>query len=434
MDITFRNTRKTLEDFDSERGLIACCGVNTEVLHEAMDEVRPEWFAKPLHRQIWEKLVQYSDQGDCLDVLVEMDMDSEVQPEVRQVFQSVETSGQWRHFLGKAKDAYKYRQLRKYVYELVDMVNQKVPIEEILNEADRGATKLLQADTSAIRTGCEICESTVARIKERQETGHVTGIKSGIRNLDNLTLGFSSGQLCVVAARPGMGKTAFAVELTNSALRQQKRVYFVSLEMEGEEVMQRLQVNYSGVPLKPIEDKTASPDEVSKFREACKFYRKERLNETLWIDDDAGLCFAQIRSRARKLARRGVDMIIVDYAQIVTSDPGREKESDYVRVSYISRSMKILAKELKCPVILLAQLSRKAEDHEMPRLSDLKESGGLEQDADIVMALWRKDADKDDPTKREITVIKQRNGRSMEGVSLEFKPTVQRMSQRSSLA
>ena len=126
-------------------------------------------------------------------------------------------------------------------------------------------------------------------------------------------------------------------------------------------------------------------------------------------------------------------MIVVDYAQIVSSDPGREKESDYVRVSYISRSMKILAKELKCPVILLAQLSRKAEDHEKPKLSDMKESGGLEQDADIVMALWRKDSDKDDPTKREISVIKQRNGRT-DTVSLEFKPAIQRMSQRSSLA
>tara|TARA_B100000212_G_scaffold340513_2_gene321293 strand:- start:2216 stop:3517 length:1302 start_codon:yes stop_codon:yes gene_type:complete len=433
MDIIFKNTHKTLEDFDSERGLLACCGVNTEVLHEAMDEVRTEWFAKPLHREIWEKLVEYSDKGDCLDVLVEMDMESEVQPDVREVFQSVETSGQWRHFFSKAKDAFKYREVRKYVYGLVDMVNQQVPIEEVLNEADRGATKLLQTDTSAIRTGREICESTVDRIKERQQTGYITGIKTGIRNLDNLTLGFTSGQLVVVAARPGMGKTAFAVEVSNSALRQQNRVYFVSLEMEGEEVMQRMQVNYSGVPIKPIEDKTASPEEVSKFKEACKFYRKERLNETLWIDDDAGLCFAQIRSRARKLARRGIDMIVVDYAQIVSSDPGREKESDYVRVSYISRSMKILAKELKCPVILLAQLSRKAEDHEKPKLSDMKESGGLEQDADIVMALWRKDSDKDDPTKREISVIKQRNGRT-DTVSLEFKPAIQRMSQRSSLA
>ena len=424
MVITFKNTNKTLENFDAERGLLACCGISTEALHEAMDQVRPDWFTLPLHAKIWEKLVEVSDQGDCLDLVVQLEMPPELQEEIRDVFDSVETAGHWKAYLNKLHDSYRYRKVKKYVLELSDMVNEGTQIDEILNHADRGATELLQSDSSKIRTGAEVVQSTIERIKERRENGVVSGIKSGIPQLDFMTQGFKAGQLVVVCARTSMGKTAYAVDVAVSCLRQEKRLYFISLEMEAEEVMQRMQVNHSGVPIKPIEDDTANAEQKQKFSATCKFFNKEKAKETLWIDDDSCLSFMQIRARGRKLARKGLDMIIVDYAQIVQSDPGRDKESDYVRVSYVSRSMKILARELGVPVILLAQLSRKADEpNRKPRLSDLKESGGLEQDADIVLGLWRKDDEKIE--ERTLSVLKQRNGR-VGDIDLKFIPHLQR--------
>lgn len=424
MDITFKNTNRTLENFDAERGFLACCGISTDVLQEAMDQVRIEWFTLPLHQEIWTKLIEVNDQGDCLDLIVQMEMPPEKQDDIRNVFESVETVGHWKNFLKKMEDTYRCRQVKKYVMELTDMVNQEVKIDEILNHADRGATELLQSNSTKVRTGSEVVKSTIERIKERRENGVISGIKSGISQLDFMTQGFKSGQLVVVCARTSMGKTAYAVDVAVSALRQDKRLYFISLEMEAEEVMQRMQVNHSGVAIKPIEDDTASPEDKNKFMETCKFFNKEKAKETLWIDDDSCLSFMQIRARARKLARKGLDMIIVDYAQIVQSDPGREKESDYVRVSYVSRSMKILARELGVPVILLAQLSRKADEpNRKPRLSDLKESGGLEQDADIVLGLWRKDEERAE--ERVLSVMKQRNGR-VGDVNLQFQAHLQR--------
>ena len=427
MDITFKNTNKTLENSDAERGFLACCGRSTEILQDAQDEVTDEWFTQPLHRAIWKKLLEVQDEGDCLDIVVQFEFPADEQADVRAVFESVETTGQWKYFLDKIRQTKKFREVRQYVMKLSDMVAEARPIEEVLNEADRGATSLMQSDSSKIRRGADVSNSVLERIKERQKVGSIVGIKSGLIRLDHMTHGFSAGQLCVIAARTSVGKTAFAVELAVSALRENKKLYFVSLEMEGEEVMQRMQVNHSGVPIKPIEDNTASEKEMEAYEQTCNWFNKAKYDETLWIDDDSCLSFAQIRARARKISRSGLDMVIVDYAQIVQSDAGRETESDYVRVSYVSRSMKILARELGVPVVLLAQLSRKADEpNRKPRLSDLKESGGLEQDADIVMMLWKKEDE--EPTKRVLTVAKQRNGR-VGDVDLVFTPHLQRFQQ-----
>jgi replicative DNA helicase len=262
-------------------------------------------------------------------------------------------------------------------------------------------------------------------LEERKKSGSsVVGISSGIQKLDLMTKGWKKSQLIVVAARTSVGKTAFSVELSNAAIKDGKKTYFASLEMEGEEVMQRMQSNLAEVPVAPIEDNTASESEMEKWNNATKWLKKNE-NETLWIDDESSLCFSQIRARARKIARKGLDFMVVDYVQIISSERGRESERDYNRVSYASRMMKVLARELGIPIILLAQLSRKADEREgAPKLSDLKESGSLEQDADIVLLLWKKETA---PDERVLTIAKQRNGRvgdielSFDGATSKFK-------------
>lgn len=176
MDTIYKNTNKTLENSDAERGFLACCGRSTEVLHESLDEVTDEWFVNPLHLKIWQKLVEVQDQGECLDIVVQFEFSQEHQEDVRRVFESVETSAQAPYFLDKLRQSKKYRDVRKYVLQLQDMVNEGRPIEEVLNEADRGATALLQADSSKVRTGAEIVKSVMERIKERKEKGSITGV------------------------------------------------------------------------------------------------------------------------------------------------------------------------------------------------------------------------------------------------------------------
>lgn len=420
MNITLMNTeRTTTSREDVEQGFLSCIGLSGERLIDAIAEgVNDDWFTREIHRKIW-NLCKKFEGDDCIDVSVMtcQDLDEDERSEAMHIFGLCDTpTGFWIYFK-ELKDLTKKRNLQKFAYEILDQINHKHESESIVSYADRELTKMAQVEVKTLRSGTEVVLSAEKRLAERKESGSsIVGIRSGIQKLDMYTKGFKKAQLVIVAARTSVGKTAFSVELANAALREGKRTYYVSLEMEAEEVMQRMQSNLSEIPIAPIEDCTASASQVAKWNDATAWLTKKD-NETLWIDDEPSLTFGQIRARARKLARRGLDYMIVDYAQIISSEKGKESESSYNRVSYVSRMMKVLSRELGIPVILLAQLSRKADEREgKPRLSDLKESGSLEQDADIVLLLWKKDLD---PEGRILTVAKQRNGK-LGDIELKF--------------
>lgn len=396
---------------DIEQGFLSCIGLSGERLIDAIAEgVDEAWFTRASHQKLW-KLCKSFEGDDMIDisVLTSKELDDEERVEAQHIFGVCETPTSFWIYFKELKELTKKRELQKFAYEILDSIGQKEESETIISFADRRLTKMAQVEVKTLRSGTEVVLSAEKRLAERQESGSsIVGVKSGIQKLDMYTKGFKKSQLIIVAARTSVGKTAFSVELANAALREGKRTYYVSLEMEAEEVMQRMQSNLAEVPVAPIEDCTASATDVEKWKSATEWLTK-RDNETLWIDDEPSLTFGQIRARARKLARRGLDYMIVDYAQIISSEKGKESESSYNRVSYVSRMMKVLSRELGIPIILLAQLSRKADEREgKPRLSDLKESGSLEQDADIVLLLWKKDLD---PEGRILTVAKQRNGK-----------------------
>ncbi len=268
----------------------------------------------------------------------------------------------------------------------------------------------------------EHVKTVMARTMEmigQYSSGGVTGTPTGFTDLDTLTSGLKPGELIVLAGRPAMGKTAFALSLLgNCTIDARKSVVFFSLEMPGEQLMQRVLCTRSEVDMSALRQGRLPQAEMNKV-----IMNAGPISEaSIFIDDTASLSLSDLKSKSRALKKRqGLDLIIIDYLQLMDG-PG---ESRQVQISTISRGLKELAKELKCPVIALSQLSRKVEERQgdgKPMISDLRESGAIEQDADMVWFVYRKIMyDKNaDPTGAELIVAKHRNGPTAD-INLTFQ-------------
>lgn len=230
--------------------------------------------------------------------------------------------------------------------------------------------------------------------------GGLTGIATGFGDLDEMTHGLHGGELDIIAARPGQGKTVIALNITANLLRAKKRVLFFSLEMQARELIGRLASNMTGTFYRNIQ--TADLDQ-AQWSNLTAFVTSVR-ESGLFVDDDGDVTIADIRARARsQAAKTGVDLVVVDYLQLVNGSG----ENETIKVGNVSRGLKAMAKELDCPVIALAQLNRGIEQRtdSKPRLSDLRQSGQIEQDADSVMFLHRHDENH-----TELIVEKLRHG------------------------
>jgi len=240
--------------------------------------------------------------------------------------------------------------------------------------------------------------------------GETTGISSGFPELDDKTAGFQKGDMILIAARPSMGKTTFALNLAEyAALRQGKSVAVFSLEMSKEQLSYKLLCSEANVDMSKLRHGDLEDRDWENIAKASGPLAAAKI----FIDDTAGTSVMEMRSKCRKLKmEHGIDMIVIDYLQLMT---GSNSESRQQEVSEISRSIKALAKEMQCPVIALSQLSRAPEqrtDHR-PMLSDLRESGSIEQDADLVMFLYRDEyynEETEDKNVAELIIAKQRNG------------------------
>ena len=252
------------------------------------------------------------------------------------------------------------------------------------------------------------------RITHLYELGaDVTGVPSGFRDLDRITSGFQEGNLVIVAARPGMGKSALGLGFAaNVAVRTQQPVALFTLEMSKAEVTQRLMCAEAKVELHRLRTGRLAADDWPRLTAAC-----DRLAKApLYVDDTGSITMMEIRSKARRLKSKHPDLglIVVDYLQLMTS--GTNPENRVQEVSQISRSLKVLARDLEVPIIAMSQLSRAVEQRhdKRPILSDLRESGSIEQDADIVTFIYRDDyynpEDSPDPGVAEVIVAKHRNG------------------------
>jgi replicative DNA helicase len=255
----------------------------------------------------------------------------------------------------------------------------------------------------------------------------VTGLPTGFEDLDKLTGGFRDGNLIVVAARPSMGKTALALCMAEHvALAEEKTVAMFSLEMSGEELTQRLLCSVAMVDASRMRSGRLSPDDWPRVSQAA-----DRLSKAnIFIDDSEGMTVAEMRTKARRLkAQHGLSLVIVDYIQLMEGAPNlrRRDENRVQEISAISRGLKMMARDLEVPIIVVSQLNRSpdARNDKRPMLSDLRESGAIEQDADMVLLIYRDDYYEPDSESKgiaEVNVSKHRNGPT-DRVKLAFMGT-----------
>lgn len=306
-------------------------------------------------------------------------------------------------------------------------------LDDILNVAEKKIFDISQDRMSQdFKPISEVLTSVTAMIEEVYSKGSdITGLDTGFIDLNKKLGGFHKSDLILIAARPGMGKTAFALNLVaNAAIRSKASVAVFSLEMSKEQLVQRLLSSQSNVALNNISKGKIADDEWKKLTDAMTVLS----SSDIFIDDTPGIKVSEIRSKCRKLKmEKGLDMIMIDYLQLMEADGRADNRQQ--EVSKISRSLKILAKEMNCPVIALSQLSRNTEsgkDH-MPKLSDLRDSGAIEQDADIVMFIYRDEYYTKMETKKkdlaEIIIAKNRHG-EISNIELVWIGKIQKFSNK----
>lgn len=283
--------------------------------------------------------------------------------------------------------------------ELITLTTEikKVTIED--NLASEEAVDIIQqklyqitSDSTSkdFRDGEEITASTLEQIKKNKEIGNhgVIGVDTGFVGLNNLTKGFGKGDMVIIAARPAMGKTAFVLSLAGNVLNHGKGVAFFSLEMPAEQLMMRMLSAKTSIPLQNLKVGDMTDDQWKRLSDATDFYADSKL----FVDDDGQLTIAKLRSKLRDLKSRHpeVELAIIDYIQLMSGNSNKDR---HLEVSEISRGIKLLARELDMPIIALSQLNRGLESRpdKRPMLSDIRESGSIEQDADIIMFVYRDD-------------------------------------------
>jgi replicative DNA helicase len=296
--------------------------------------------------------------------------------------------------------------------------NPKGTVNETLDEAERKVLSIVKNRRSTeFRTVQDVLFKAQANLEKLAEKkGDITGLPSGWRDLDKITSGFHENELIIIAARPAMGKTAFALNIaTNIAINTDKTVALFNLEMGSEQLAMRMLSSLGQIEGQKLRTGNLLNNDWKRVNEAIS----QLADAKLYMDDTPGITIGEIRAKCRRLAssENGLGIVIIDYLQLISSS-GKYGSNRQQEVADISRSLKTMAMELKVPVIALAQLSRAVEGREnkRPNLSDLRESGSIEQDADIVSFLYRddyynKEADNENHTSEsELIIAKHRNG------------------------
>lgn len=434
-------SRQMPNSIDTERALLGTMLVYEKSTRIAVEEgLRVQDFYLDAHRKIFSVIEVLYKEGRMIDVMTVTSKLNDLQQlnqvggmdYILQLSDSSVTSASTKHYVEILQEKTYLRNLIETAEEIVqDSFDGNSNVDEILDSAEKRILDVTRTRrTSEFRTSEEVINAVLDNIyKMRNQKSRITGIRTGYSALDNLTAGFQRGDLIILAARPSMGKTAFALNLgLNAAHFRDEAVAIFSLEMPAEQLMQRMISKKSLIDGRNLRTGMLNNEEMAKLMEAAT----EMQAMKIFVDDTPGIRVSEIFSKCRKLkAEHGLCMIVIDYIQLITGS-GKGSDNRQQEVSEISRGLKALARELEVPVIALSQLSRSVEQRadKSPMLSDLRESGALEQDADIVMFLYReayynKDENGEEPDSQEIdlNVAKHRNGATA-SIKLNFKKSI----------
>ena len=398
------------KDHDAERGLLSCL-VKGDVMAVALDEgVNAKTFLDPLHAETWAAMValdKAKEEVDEVSVLQRLGRRVEDlgKDNLWNLFNACDTAGHVHQFARAAREVERLRRVQSLALSLLDRVAMREPSSDLVEGADKTLFGL-NAQSNGLLDGVAVDEAAWADFLEAREQGGRNGRPTGLGDLDRmLGGGLRNGTLTVLAARPSTGKTALALQIA-AGMMVETSVYFQSLEMNAGSLGKRLISHVSGVPIHLIESGSIDNLQHVAVEESRKTLRSGKLK----LDDKGGVSMALCRAKARRVKELG--LVVIDYCGLVSpSDPRIPREQ---QIAGISKDGKLLAEELKCPVLLLSQLNRSVEQTSRePRLSDLRESGALEQDADAVVFLHQ--PDKED--KERITLILAKNRFGHTGVS-----------------
>lgn len=347
---------------------------------------------------------------------------------ISEVVDSVISRANLDHYIDEVKENATRRNLINSATEIINDAYDNEDINSLIDDAERNILNVVKARTVSdfvpiheiLRRAQEKLEALAKNKKA------ITGVETGFYDFDKITTGFQGGELIILAARPGMGKTALALNMaTYAATTTKKAVAIFNLEMSAEMLVNRMISAIGGIDAYKLQTGQMQERDWKRYNEAMS----QLADTNMYIEDNAGVTCAEIRAKCRRLAnsKDGLGLVVIDYLQLVSSG-NKRIESRQVEVSEISRSLKTMALELDVPVIALSQLSRSAEKREsnMPMLADLRESGSLEQDADMVLFINRKDyydAKKDQKEKivpAELVIAKHRKG-SLGTIDLMFE-------------
>jgi replicative DNA helicase len=414
---------------EAEQGVLGSMLISPrEIIAECVEKINAEYFYIPAHQTIYDALVELWNGGQGIDLITftQILRDRNLLETVggasfvTSLFTFVPTAANVNYYLEIVRDKFILRQIIAACTESVRRsFEEQDEVNNLLDEVEQKIFAVgedrFKGQTLSMKDQVMEAIESIEKLYERR--GGITGISTGFIEFDRMTNGLHPAEMIVIAARPSMGKTALAMNIAEHvAVHEKLPVAVFSLEMSTQQLVQRLLCSRARVNLQKVRDGFLAERDFPSLTAAAS-----RLAEAkIFIDDSAGLTILELRAKARRLkAQQDIQLIVVDYLQLLRSTTRRAQDNRQLEISEISAGIKGLAKELKVPIIVLAQLNRQPEARTggKPRLSDLRESGSIEQDADLVGLLVRPEIYEDDEEARaekegeaELIIAKQRNG------------------------
>lgn len=411
------------QNVEAEQAVLGAIFLEPSSLTVTSEMLRPEDFYRSAHQKIFRAMVKLNDEGKAVDLIIvteELAANKGLEDVggvayLSELAGSVPTAANVEYYARIVEEKSLLRRLIRTATNIAqEGYSREDEVEGLLGEAEKSIMEVAQRKNSG---SFENIKDVLVRAYDNIEElanrkGDVTGIPTGFAELDRMTAGFQRNDLIIVAARPSVGKTAFALNIAqNVATKTEENVAIFSLEMGAEQLVMRMLCAEGNINAQNLRTGALTDEDWRKLTMAMG----SLSNAGIFIDDSPGVRIGEIRSKSRRLKQEhGLGMIVIDYLQLIQGN-GRSGENRQQEVSEISRSLKALARELEVPVIALSQLSRGVEQRQdkRPMMSDIRESGSIEQDADIVAFLYRDDYyDKESENKNiiEIIIAKQRNG------------------------
>ena len=409
-------------NIDAERSVLGAILISDDTVSEVADILQADDFYSPAHQTIFTSILSLAQRGQRIDMLtLQNDLESGSQldgiggisylMELQEDIPSVGLVVQHANIIKEKKV------LRDLIATAADIItscydSQKDTIDGVLDNAEKKIFQIANKRTASSFVQLDVCLKNtfqhLANVRGLREG--VTGVPTGFKQFDEMTSGMQRGDLLILAARPSMGKTTLALNIAMNAAKSGAGVGIFSYEMSAEQLVLRMLSSESGIPHQKIRNALITSDEWVELTNTAAQIAELKF----YIDDSATMSIMELRAKARKLkAKHDVKLIVIDYLQLIHGS--RRTENRTQEISEISRSLKALAKELDVPVLALSQLSRQLENRmdKRPMLSDLRESGAIEQDRDVIFFVYRDviyHPDTEQPDLSEIIIGKQRNG------------------------